>query len=112
MAKKEKKITAISADNLNRTSAGRALPRFRINWNLVDESGNFDHWRYRVTYEEYLSNLPWVRNTADAVVEVIAPQPKTPLDRKHGHQMDSSSGTYIIRSTHNTCFYGELFCGK
>ncbi|KAF3424999.1 hypothetical protein E2986_08709 [Frieseomelitta varia] len=33
-------------------------------FNIIAESGNYDHWKYSVEYTEHLSHIPIIRNTA------------------------------------------------
>ncbi|XP_054258235.1 uncharacterized protein LOC128983099 [Macrosteles quadrilineatus] len=65
-----------------------------LDFTIEEESGNYDHWKYTVHYTEFLSNLPFMSNYAEANYQV------KPL----------SEGTYIIQSTHTTCFYSSLAC--
>ena len=59
----------------------------------MDESGNYDHWKYSVQYTEHLSHLPMIRNTA------------------HGHfSVKPKSQGYIIESKHRTCFFLGMGC--
>lgn len=57
---------------------------------VTKEHGNYEHWQYSVKYKEYLSQLSFITNVADAHIEVL---PSTP-----------SHPEFLIRSHHVTCF--------
>ncbi|XP_066583461.1 uncharacterized protein [Prorops nasuta] len=62
-------------------------------FDIIAESGNYDHWKYSVKYTEHLSHLPIIRNTA------------------HGHYaVREDNKGYVISSKHRTCFYSGLSC--
>lgn len=67
-----------------------------LDFTIEDESGNYVHWFYTVHYTEYMSHLPAVHNYAVAHFEV------RPL----------SETSFVIHSTHQTCFYTSLACGQ
>jgi hypothetical protein len=67
---------------------------YSIDFNILSEGGNYDHWRYSVEYTEFLLYLPFIHNFADANFNV-----------KPG-----GGRVYIIQSTHNTCFFTRFFC--
>lgn len=72
------------------------LFHFREDFEVLTETGNFDHWEYSVKYTEHLSQTPSVKNTIYGHFIV------KPVD-KH----------YLIKSKHTTCFIGDYFgCGK
>lgn len=67
----------------------------RKEFNIIEESGNFDNWKYSVHYKEHLSHLPAIQNTA------------------HGHYSIKADGDdFLISSTHKTCFFTNFDCGK
>lgn len=62
-------------------------------FNVIAESGNYDHWKYSVEYTEHLSHIPIIRNIA------------------HGHYAVRPDKTgYIITSKHHTCFFPSFGC--
>ncbi|XP_012231831.1 uncharacterized protein [Linepithema humile] len=62
-------------------------------FNVIAESGNYDHWLYSVQYTEHLSHLPMIRNIA------------------HGHYaVKQDNNGYVITSTHRTCFFLNFSC--
>ncbi|KAK0084162.1 hypothetical protein PV325_007501 [Microctonus aethiopoides] len=62
-------------------------------FNIIEESGNFDNWKYSVHYKEHLSHLPAIQNTA------------------HGHYSIKADGDdFLISSTHKTCFFTNFDC--
>ncbi|KAK9302963.1 hypothetical protein QLX08_005224 [Tetragonisca angustula] len=64
-------------------------------FNIIAESGNYDHWKYSVEYTEHLSHIPIIRNTA------------------HGHYaIREDNNGYLITSKHETCFFAKLGCCK
>lgn len=67
-----------------------------MNFEILDESGNYEHWKYRVYYTEYLSQFQSFENFAWADFEV----------KKLG------KNKYAIYSKHKTCFITSFFCGK
>lgn len=62
-------------------------------FNVIAESGNYDHWKYSVQYTEHLSHLPIIRNVAHGHYAV--------REDKHG---------YLITSKHHTCFFSNFGC--
>lgn len=67
----------------------------RKDFNIIAESGNYDHWKYSVEYTEHLSHIPIIRNTA------------------HGHYaIREDNNGYLITSKHETCFFAKLGCCK
>jgi len=67
---------------------------YSIDFNILSEGGNYDHWKYSARYEEFLLYFPYVRYFIDG----------------HFSVKPAGGDTYIIRSTHNTCFLYGLFC--
>ncbi|XP_021931766.1 uncharacterized protein LOC110835643 isoform X2 [Zootermopsis nevadensis] len=65
-----------------------------IDFNVLSEGGNFDHWHYTAQYTEFLSSLPFVRNFADG----------------HFSVRPGAGGVYTIESTHIICFFTRLLC--
>ncbi|XP_018394580.1 PREDICTED: uncharacterized protein LOC108773318 [Cyphomyrmex costatus] len=60
---------------------------------VLDEGGNYDHWKYSVRYTEHLSHLPMIRNVA------------------HGHYaVKPDNNGYVINSRHLTCFFLDFGC--
>ena len=68
---------------------------FSIDFDIIDESGNFDHWKYTAQYKEYLSHLPFIEHIAHGSFNV---KPK--------------GNHFIIESTHSTCFFFNKYCCK
>ncbi|XP_055532891.1 uncharacterized protein LOC129723001 [Wyeomyia smithii] len=68
-----------------------------LDFNIVADHGNLDHWKYSVEYTEQLSHWPYIRNTAVGHYSVR----KLP---------QSEGGQYSVASTHRTCFLLGLFC--
>ncbi|XP_022910000.1 uncharacterized protein [Onthophagus taurus] len=66
-----------------------------ISFNIIDESGNYDHWKYSVEYSEHLSHWPYLENHAIGHYDI-----------KGNHQND----VYFINSAHITCLFGNYFC--
>ncbi|XP_008543899.1 uncharacterized protein LOC103568717 [Microplitis demolitor] len=63
------------------------------NFNIIDETGNLDHWKYSVHYKEHLSQFPSIRNTAQ------------------GHYSIKPDGNgFVINSDHRTCFFTNYDC--
>jgi len=65
-----------------------------IDFTILSEDGNYDHWKYSARYEEFLLYFPYIRYFIDG----------------HFNVKPAGGGTYIIQSTHNTCFLSGLFC--
>ncbi|XP_069674060.1 uncharacterized protein [Periplaneta americana] len=65
-----------------------------IDFNILSETGNYDHWSYSAEYTEFLSSLPFIHNFADA----------------HFNVKPMKDGSYVIQSTHSTCFISRLAC--
>ncbi|XP_076239459.1 uncharacterized protein LOC143182382 [Calliopsis andreniformis] len=62
-------------------------------FNVIAESGNYDHWKYSVEYTEHLSHVPIIRNTA------------------HGHYaIRQENNGYLVTSKHHTCFFPKFGC--
>ncbi|RZC40008.1 uncharacterized protein BDFB_003199 [Asbolus verrucosus] len=66
-----------------------------VDFSVIAESGNYDHWKYSIEYSEYLSHWPHLENHAVAHFNVKA-SPKTAV--------------YFISSVHKTCLIFGLFC--
>ncbi|KAG5893164.1 hypothetical protein JTB14_000425 [Gonioctena quinquepunctata] len=64
-------------------------------FNIIDESGDYNHWKYSAEYSEKLSHWPHSLNTAVAHFNV-----------KGSPKKDS----YFIQSSHKTCFLFGLYC--
>lgn len=66
---------------------------YREDFNIIAESGNYDHWKYSVEYTEHLSYIPIIRNTA------------------YGHYaIREDNNGYLITSKHQTCFFSKFGC--
>lgn len=65
-----------------------------LDFSIESESGNYNHWKYRVYYTEYLAQLPFLTNFAWADFNVKTEDNKI----------------YSIYSSHRTCFITSLFC--
>ncbi|XP_033231126.1 uncharacterized protein LOC117182180 [Belonocnema kinseyi] len=62
-------------------------------WDIISESGNYDHWKYSVQYTEHLSHIPIIKNTA------------------HAHFAVKPEGKgFSINSEHRTCFFSNIGC--
>jgi hypothetical protein len=70
------------------------LSVYSIDFSILSEDGNYDHWHYSTRYEEFLLCLPYIRYFIDG----------------HFNVKPAGGGTYIIQSTHNTCFLSGFFC--
>ncbi|XP_055625103.1 uncharacterized protein LOC129767879 [Toxorhynchites rutilus septentrionalis] len=68
-----------------------------INFSVLTDHGNLEHWKYSVEYTERLSHWPYTKNTAVGHFSVR----KLPEDE---------GGQYLVASTHRTCFLFGLFC--
>ncbi|XP_050075629.1 uncharacterized protein LOC126563062 [Anopheles maculipalpis] len=68
-----------------------------LNFRVLADHGNFEHWKYSVEYDERLSHWPHTFNTAVGHYSVR----KLP---------ESEGGQYSVASTHRTCFLMGLFC--
>ncbi|KAG8238345.1 hypothetical protein J437_LFUL018281 [Ladona fulva] len=65
-----------------------------INFDIISEKGNYDHWEYITEYTEHLSQLPFIKNNNE------------------GHFIIKPDGNeYLILSHHKTCFF-SYFCVK
>lgn len=70
---------------------------FSVDFNIIAESGNYDHWKYSTEYSEHLSHWPYFSNYAVAHFNVKA-SPKKDV--------------YLIDSVHKTCLFLGYFCCK
>jgi hypothetical protein len=70
------------------------LSVYSVDFNILSEGGNYDHWHYSAKYEEFLLYQPYIRYFIDG----------------HFNVKPAGGGAYIIQSTHNTCFLSGLFC--
>jgi len=62
-------------------------------FNIIAESGNYDHWKYSVEYTEHLSHITAIQNTAQ------------------GHYSIRPDGEgFLISSEHRTCFLSSFAC--
>ncbi|GJQ68760.1 hypothetical protein Trydic_g17292 [Trypoxylus dichotomus] len=66
-----------------------------IDFTILDESGNYDHWKYSVMYSEHLSHWPYLENHAVA---------------HFGVKADEKNNVFHIESTHRTCLFNGNFC--
>ncbi|XP_017878179.1 uncharacterized protein LOC108623849 [Ceratina calcarata] len=62
-------------------------------FNIISESGNYDHWKYSVEYTEHLSHIPIIRNTAIG-----------------NYAVHRDKNGYLITSKHLTCFFPKIGC--
>lgn len=69
---------------------------FSLDFSILSDGGNGDEWQYKVSYTEYLHQLPFITNHAVAEFWFIS----------------SSENEYLIKSTHKTCFFGNITCGR
>ncbi|XP_058464654.1 uncharacterized protein LOC131438569 [Malaya genurostris] len=68
-----------------------------LDFKILADHGNLDHWKYSVEYRERLSHWPYTSNTAVGHYSVR----KLP---------ELEGGQYSVASTHKTCFLLGLFC--
>ncbi|VEN46582.1 unnamed protein product [Callosobruchus maculatus] len=66
-----------------------------IDFNIIEESGNYKHWKYTTEYSEKLSHWPNLPNHALAHFDVKSSPVKD---------------VYYIYSTHRTCLFFGLYC--
>ncbi|GLV44782.1 uncharacterized protein CBL_14647 [Carabus blaptoides fortunei] len=66
-----------------------------VDFTVLSESGNYDHWQYTTRYKEHLSHWPYLQNIATARFSVHS-------NFKNNH--------YFINSTHTTCFFTGMIC--
>lgn len=65
----------------------------RMDFNIIEDKGNYKHWEYTAEYTEFLSNFPSIKNKAVGKF-IVKPEGKE----------------YAIYSTHNTCFFNAYCC--
>lgn len=70
---------------------------FSIDFMIIAESGNYEHWQYTTKYTEHLSHWPYLKNIGIGHFSVHSNWRK-----QH----------YYINSTHDTCFLPGLMCCK
>ncbi|CAB3378105.1 Hypothetical predicted protein [Cloeon dipterum] len=63
-----------------------------VDFDIIEDKGNYKNWQYTVHYTEHLSNFPSIKNKAVGFYTV---------------RPDGSD--FLIESTHKTCFY-NLYC--
>ncbi|XP_019540530.2 uncharacterized protein LOC109411461 [Aedes albopictus] len=68
-----------------------------LDFNVIADHGNLEHWKYSVEYTERLSHWPYSKNVAVGHYSVR----KLP---------EAEGGQYVVASTHRTCFLLGLFC--
>ncbi|CAG9860606.1 unnamed protein product [Phyllotreta striolata] len=66
-----------------------------ISFNILKESGNYEHWKYTTEYYEKLSHWPYLPNYSVAHFNVKA-SPKKDV--------------YFINSVHQTCLFMGYYC--
>ncbi|XP_046998704.1 uncharacterized protein LOC124613964 isoform X1 [Schistocerca americana] len=64
-----------------------------VDFSILTESGNYDHWKYSAEYKEFLPHAPFIHHSTHAEFEV----------RQDGE-------SYIINSNHSTCFFKGVAC--
>ncbi|XP_012283766.1 uncharacterized protein LOC105701530 [Orussus abietinus] len=62
-------------------------------FDIIEESGNYDHWKYSVKYTEHLSHMPAVKNTALGHFSILR-----------------EKDDFVINSQHRTCFFANFGC--
>jgi len=64
-----------------------------IDFDIIDEDGNYGHWTYRTVYTEKMTYIPLLTNVgyADFTIKPIGDY-------------------YVILSKHKTCFFWNLIC--
>ncbi|KAL7300469.1 hypothetical protein TKK_0006820 [Trichogramma kaykai] len=62
-------------------------------FNILKESGNYEHWKYWVEYTEHLSATTWIKNHAVGQYSI----------KRSGHG-------FVIESKHTTCFIFGMNC--
>lgn len=70
---------------------------YSVDFKVLAESGNYEHWKYSVAYTENLSHWPYLSNTAIAHFEV---------------KPDAKNELFFINSVHQTCFLRGYLCRK
>ncbi|PSN40573.1 hypothetical protein C0J52_10789 [Blattella germanica] len=65
-----------------------------LEFNILAESGNYDHWQYSVEYTEFLSSYPFIHNF------IVS----------HFNVKPADKGAFVIQATHSSCFYTRLAC--
>ncbi|XP_055610464.1 uncharacterized protein LOC129757310 [Uranotaenia lowii] len=68
-----------------------------LDFNIIADHGNMDHWKYSVEYTERLSHWPYTKNANVGHFSVR----KLP---------DAEGGQYSVASTHRTCFMLGFAC--
>ncbi|XP_015589427.1 uncharacterized protein LOC107265016 [Cephus cinctus] len=62
-------------------------------FDIIADTGNYDHWKYSARYTERLSHFPIIKNTA------------------HGHfVVRPDEKGFLISSEHRTCFFYGICC--
>ncbi|XP_045464153.1 uncharacterized protein LOC123673611 [Harmonia axyridis] len=64
-------------------------------FNIIEESGNYNHWQYTVEYKEHLSHWPYLPNFAEARFSIKSNDQRT---------------KFFINSTHKTCLLNNFLC--
>lgn len=64
-----------------------------MDFNIIEDKGNYKHWEYTAEYTEFLSNFPSIKNKAVGKF-IVKPE----------------GNEYAIYSTHNTCFFNAYCC--
>ncbi|KAF5288046.1 hypothetical protein FQR65_LT12096 [Abscondita terminalis] len=65
-----------------------------VDFNILSDTGNYQHWKYSTEYTEHLSHWPYLKNTALA----------------HYNVKTGPHNVYYIISNHNTCMLEGLLC--
>ncbi|KAJ8972983.1 hypothetical protein NQ317_019014 [Molorchus minor] len=66
-----------------------------VDFNVIEESGNYGHWKYSTEYSERLSHWPHLPNYAVAHFNIKA---------------SPNKDAYYINSTHKTCLFFGFYC--
>ncbi|XP_014244930.1 uncharacterized protein LOC106664065 [Cimex lectularius] len=84
---------AVVWDFLSDFSNMKKLNPTMIDFTITSDKATPSVWEYGVRYSEYLSNLPFIRHSADATIKSYKVFP-----------------VYFVESNHATCFIGNFFC--
>lgn len=68
-----------------------------LDFNVMDESGDLQHWKYTIEYTQKLSHWPRMENVGVANYEMIS---------------DLVHLNYLINATQRACFVSGMYCCK
>jgi len=64
-----------------------------MDFNIIEDKGNYKHWEYTAEYTEFLSSFPSIKNKAVGKF-IVKPE----------------GSEFAIYSSHNTCFFNSYCC--